>query len=1186
MGGDGAEDGCRRYSALYKTPDAPGLVWYYFIVSTNSITRYYGNNEGSLGGVGLTTFSPPASYQITVYEESPVPEWWKEGMVYQIFVDRFSRGKDWKERFFNAAARERKAGPTRLMQTDWRDAPFLYKDDRGWVTRWPFFGGTLEGVREKLNYLRSLGVTIIYFNPIFEAASNHKYDTADYMKIDPGYGDEGGFKRLIQEAEEYGISIMLDGVFSHTGADSKYFNKYGNYPEIGAWQSQDSPYRSWYRFNHDAEGYECWWGVADLPNVEESDPSYQEYIWGGKDSVIRHWLKAGVMGWRLDVADELPDEFIRNIKTALKETEPEGVLLGEVWEDASNKRSYGMMREYFLGKELDSTMNYPFKAWCMDFALNRVSPADVHARVMNLFENYPREHFYACLNLIGSHDSVRALTALCNPPDEAGMSEWQKQSWRMDGDRRDIAKRRLRLLSLWQMTFPGVPSIYYGDEAGMEGFSDPHNRGTYPWGSEDEELLGWYRIICNLRAEYEIFRNGEFISYGGYANTYAFCRFNANERAIVFLNASSEQYEDVSLRLFSSEILCLELLSGTVLEPEYAAEAVLEFESAQAGKPWASSEGLSMQAGTPDAFWRGVLKRRQRLYGQGKDEDARAGKARMVNLSIEPGGSRVIYIKNTRPEALVMKNARRAAGILCHITSLPSVYGCGDFGSEAYTFCDYLAAAGQRIWQILPLNPTGAAYSPYSSCSAFAGNELLLDLNAFVNEGLLSPEDLPQVEAGSKQADFERALRIKLPLYRKAYAAFNKDDKKFREFCVSAASWLDDYCLYRAISAHFGDASWQDWPKNIRERKSDAMKEYKWRYADEMGFYRFLQYKFAEQWQALKTYANAKNISILGDMPIYVAAHSCDTWVNRDVFLLDDEGRPYKTGGVPPDFFSDDGQNWKNPVFDWKSNKAHGYAWWIERFKRNLQLYDFLRLDHFRGFEACWEIPGEDSTAKNGQWIKGPGKDLFDAVEAALGSLPFLAEDLGYITSNVNDLKNTFAWPGLKVYQFHADEMDLGDVNASGSESAAKSEKTPAYGDYMQVYYTGTHDNNTLAAWVAEQMAADGYYSSVSDSVKYGRGHSGVSDSNSSAHGRRDADAADGVSGEIKTRCKTIIESLYASKAMWVIIPLQDIWFLGGESRMNTPGTVEGNWLWTAHKDAFTSESQISLKRLTEAYAR
>jgi 4-alpha-glucanotransferase len=724
----------------------------------------------------------------------------------------------------------------------------------------------------------------------------------------------------------------------------------------------------------------------------------------------------------------------------------------------------------------------------------------------------------------------------------------------------------------------------------MEGFSDPYNRAAFPWGSEDKELLGWYHIICNLRAEYGIFRHGEFISYGGYAGTYAFCRFNENERAVALLNASGTQHEDISLWLADDETLCLELLSGAVLEPESASTGGdVGADGGQAGK--------GNDADTPDVFLRGAMQYRQgqsgatggrngasqgvggqggSFYGAGQSDatGGHQGAARIVKVRVGPGESRIIYMKRVSPGALAMKGAQRAAGILCHLTSLPSEYGCGGFGDEAYSFCDYLEAAGQKIWQILPLNPAGAAYSPYSSCSAFAGTELLIDPGTLARDGLLAPDDLPPGATGAPKqpgagrssrataaeagagadgaitADFEKAARIKLPLYRKAYAAFDQNDKGFKEFCASASAWLEDYCLYRALSAHFGEAPWQEWPEAIRGREPGALQECRERHAEEIGFYRFLQYQFFTQWKALKAHANAKGITVLGDMPIYVAPHSCDTWVNREIFLLDGEGHPCKTGGVPPDFFSEEGQNWKNPVFDWGRNKASGYAWWIERFRRNLQLYDYLRLDHFRGFDACWEIPGEDSSAKNGCWIKGPGKALFEAVEAALGPLPFLAEDLGYITPNVNDLKNTFAWPGLKVYQFHAGEMDLGD--------AYSPEEPPRYSESMRVYYTGTHDNDTLVGWLAE----DSKESAEADTA---------------AGGKEPAQE-----GTIREQCTEIIEAIYASKAMWAILPLQDVWFLDSGSRMNTPGTVEGNWAWMAGKQAFTAESAAWLKGLAK----
>ncbi|MDR0570694.1 MAG: 4-alpha-glucanotransferase [Clostridiales Family XIII bacterium] len=1123
----------RRYAAEYKTPGCVGLAWYYFIVQSVGITRYYGNNPQNRGGVGAEAFSPPPSYQVTVYEPTEVPAWWKEGLVYQIYVDRFARGQDWKERFFDSIGDEGREGPTRVLQAEWRDAPFLYKDDRGWVMRWPFFGGTLEGVREKLPYLRSLGVTSIYLNPIFEAASSHKYDTGDYMKIDPGYGDEAGFRALAEAAEAAGMSLVLDGVFSHTGADSVYFNKYGNYDSQGAWQSKDSPYRKWYRFDYSAVGYECWWGVADLPNVDETDPDYQEFIVSGEDSVIRHWLRAGARGWRLDVADELPDSFIKNLRAALKETKPDGLLLGEVWEDASNKRSYGVMREYLLGRELDATMHYPFRDFSIDFALNRISPAEVHSRVMSIYENYPRENFYACMNLISSHDRMRVLSVLGEAPDERSLSDWQKQSFRLDCGQRDLARRRMKLLSLWQMAFPGAPHIFYGDEAGVEGYSDPYNRAPFPWGKEDEDLSNWYRIVTGLRAEYDVLRKGGFTSLGGYQHIYAFVRDNPLERVLVFLNPSRSCGEDVEIPVLEGENVFLELLSGGVLAPE------------------------------------------RREGGE------------TLRLSVGPLECRAVYARKAPSGSLTMKDRPRAAGVLLHVTSLPSDTGCGDFGAAAREFCDWLASAGQKIWQILPLTPAGAGHSPYSGCSAFGGNELLLDCAAFVGDGLIGEKDLPKqnltaqalrniIPGGKCLSDFERAATAKRPAYERAFAAFDLSDPEFRAFCEENACWLGDYALHRALTAHFGGTAWQDWPEDIRDRKPEALADYSRRLADSINFHRFLQYQFDRQWRGLRAYARSKGISVLGDMPLYVAADSCDAWARRELFALDGRGRPLKTGGCPPDAFTEDGQNWKTPVFDWKACKADGWRWWIDRFRRNLKLYDFLRLDHFRGFDACWEIPGDDLTAKGGVWIKGPGKELFEAAAAELGPLPFLAEDLGVITSNVEDLKNTFMWPGMRVYQFHADRMALrgrkefealAGAKAAGEATAGAGvpEAREAAGSVMQVYYTGTHDNDALMSWAEEALAPS-------------RREKGAEEGGAPL----DAEAR----AAVKAKCVEIIEGLYGSDAMWVILPLQDVWFLGSQARMNTPGVAEGNWAWAAPKEGFTKESAAFLKDLATTFLR
>ena len=450
------EPGSTRFAIRIKAPAEGTLLWYYFMIrQSDGKMLFYGNNDAEIGGVGRTKDGVPASYQITVYEKDPAPEWYADSIVYQIFPDRFNRGQDWEKRSADARRPEEWIGPTRILQENWNDTPFYTKNELGQVTRWAFFGGTLEGVREKLLYLKSLGVGVLYLNPIFKASSNHKYDTADYKMIDPGFGDEESFKALVQAAENLGISIILDGVFNHTGADSIYFNKYGNYSQTGACQGEKSPYFSWYHFSCFPGEYDSWWGVADLPQTDKNNESYRNFIFGETDSVVRHWMKMGARGWRLDVADELPDEFIGGIRKASDETVGDGVLIGEVWEDASNKISYALRRKYLLGGKLHSVTNYPFRLAGLDFMLGKISAFEFTGRLMSLKENYPPESFSMALNLIGSHDRDRILTLLGDPPND--LSDLQKEFFRLPPEKHDLAKKRLKLLSLIQFTAHGVP---------------------------------------------------------------------------------------------------------------------------------------------------------------------------------------------------------------------------------------------------------------------------------------------------------------------------------------------------------------------------------------------------------------------------------------------------------------------------------------------------------------------------------------------------------------------------------------------------------------------------------------------------------------------------------------------------------------------------------------------------------
>ncbi|ATW28215.1 glycoside hydrolase family 13 protein [Candidatus Formimonas warabiya] len=511
------------FQAEIAAPEDPGWLWYYFVIEKEGMVFYYGNNGEKLGGQGeLWMGSYPPEYQITVYREGPPPpQWFREGIIYQIFADRFFAGS-------GGQALHMKKGC--FIHDRWEDTPVYFQHPYTGAYIFDFFGGNLEGVKEKLPYLKEMGVSIIYFNPIFQSPSNHKYDTGDYHQIDPMLGTNEIFQDLCQRAREMGIQIILDGVFSHTGSDSIYFNKEGNYPDLGAYQSQESPYYPWYRFEEFPRKYDCWWGIETLPNVNEMEPSYREFIIDGPDSVLRYWIKQGAKGWRLDVADELPDEFIAGFRKVMKETDPAAVLIGEVWEDASNKVSYGNWRQYLLGDELDSVMNYPFRNILIHFVLGLKDGWKTHQALMSLSENYPRYHFYTTMNLLGSHDVARILTVLGEAPLESSLPKPEQAMFRLAPEQKELAVRRLKLLCLWQMTFPGVPAVYYGDEAGMEGYDDPLNRGTYPWGKENMELVDWYqRVIC-LRNRYQVLRTGAWFPVYAQGDVYGYVRKITNHR--------------------------------------------------------------------------------------------------------------------------------------------------------------------------------------------------------------------------------------------------------------------------------------------------------------------------------------------------------------------------------------------------------------------------------------------------------------------------------------------------------------------------------------------------------------------------------------------------------------------------------------------------------------------------------
>lgn len=519
------KDMMKHYDITYHTPEYPTVMWYYFVVNQNGQQYYYGNNHKKLGGEGQLS-DKPIPFQITVYEDHYLPPKWLEGKVaYQIFVDRFYNG--------NEMGRIDHPKKNSLIHSHWENDPIYIKDASGNILMWDFFGGNLLGVKKKIPELAALGIDLIYLNPIFKARSNHKYDTGDYHTIDEMFGNEELFKALCDEATRYGIAIILDGVFSHTGSDSKYFNKEGHYPDLGAYQSAESPYYTWYQFDNYPHQYQCWWGVTDLPNVDELNPSYLDFIIHDRDSVLNHWQRCGIKGWRLDVADELPDPFIKAFKKQLRKNDSEALLIGEVWEDASNKVSYDVQREYLLGSELDSVTNYVFRHVVIEFMLGHIAAMDVKKQLMSLYENYPREHFNSLLNLVGSHDTPRILSVMArNTPI----------------DHRDrIAIRRLKLVALWQILFPGVPCIYYGDEAGLKGEAEPLNRRTYPWGKENKILLDWYKNALKLRKQFNVFQKGDWKPFTFGEDIFGFIREYERQKVIVLINRQWAEQKEVEL---------------------------------------------------------------------------------------------------------------------------------------------------------------------------------------------------------------------------------------------------------------------------------------------------------------------------------------------------------------------------------------------------------------------------------------------------------------------------------------------------------------------------------------------------------------------------------------------------------------------------------------------------------------
>lgn len=491
----------------------------------------------------------------------------------------------------------------------------------------------------------------------------------------------------------------------------------------------------------------------------------------------------------------------------------------------------------------------------------------------------------------------------------------------------------------------------------------------------------------------------------------------------------------------------------------------------------------------------------------------------------------------------------RCSGILLHPTSLPGRYGIGDLGPQAYSFADFLQETGQGIWQVLPLGPTGYGDSPYQCFSAFAGNPLLISPDLLVEEGVLSAADVADVPNFVTGAvDYGPVIKYKASLLHRAFANWQRagnaaQDSAFTGFCESKHSWLDDYALFMALKDAHEGAIWSTWERDIATRQPQAMARWSQTLAEQIVSHKFLQYQFYKQWAALKGYAAERGIRIVGDIPIFVARDSADVWSHPELYYLDEQGNPTVVAGVPPDYFSETGQLWGNPLYRWERMARSGYAWWIERFRATLELVDIVRVDHFRGFEGYWEVPATEETAVRGRWVKGPGADLFVAVENALGKLPIIAEDLGVITPAVEELRDRFEFPGMRILQF-------------GFASDANDPFLPHNYIPNCVVYTGTHDNDTILGWFdtapeKEREAVLAYFGTDGHDLPW-----------------------------------DFIRWLFASVADTAIVPLQEVLSLGTEARMNYPSRLGGNWSWRFQPGSLTPAIRSRLHKLTEIYGR
>lgn len=1156
----------KTYEASFSTK-VLGPSWYVFeVTNSEGVVFYYGPREGCTGGEGCTYENIGPSFQITVYHDRNIrPLWYENSIVYQIFPDRFHRGADWKQRTKTSMAQKRQAGKRTIVKK-W-DTPSTYdRDENNIIQTWQFWGGTLKGIEEKLPYIKDMGFSAIYLNPIFEAFSNHRYDTADYLKIDPMLGDDASFRELCAAAKKLGISIILDGVFNHAGSDSRYFNRFGTYKTPGAYDSKRSKYRDWFLINED-NSYESWWGIGDLPAWNKNHKDYQNFIYG-KGGVIEHWLQLGARGWRLDVADELTDSFIEGIKSAEDRVKTDALLLGEVWEDASHKVAYGAMRKYLCGYELDSVMNYPFREALLGFLRGEWSAAGLAERMESLKENYPPHAFYECLNLLGSHDRERLLTYLVGPQKEE-LSDEERKNYRVPDDKMNEARAKIWLAVLIQMLSPGVPSVYYGDEVGMEGYTDPYNRGPYPWNNPDEAIRTSYRTAIQLRRMFGLATSGELKPFSFGDDVYGFWRLPRNDvdeaKQVKRGNAKheSEEASRDAKNDYPAEALCIlvnrspyerkevriprrgeaadELLHNSGFQladsecivslPQLGASVIYFHNSKALNKPIEPGAGIVAHITSIPTTWTPCPCDTDTSSSQETSEQNRmalnAAKKDDVNKKQGKKQNEKQNIKNIAARNGITKRA------ISSKKNSSNKDAQGTFGPATYRFIDFLEKTGNTYWQVLPLHPTDAYGSPYAGLSALAGNTDLLYLHDFT---------LDEVFSMWKRGTLVKELG-KEETMQAVWRALTK--VKFKEFKQQNDTWLKPYAVFMSIRdsqiksarrklaqltpgkrKHFKNPEaivWQEWPKKYRTYSEELYKEAKLK--KRIEFYEFGQFLFDVQWKAIQSYAHEHGIKIIGDLPMYVSEDSADTWSHPRNFNLDAKGYKTEEAGVPPDSFAPKGQLWGNPTYDWDHLERHDYSWWMARLRREFALYDWVRLDHFVGFQNYFQIPS-GKQPKDGRWLLGPGASLFRRAYEEFGPLPFIAEDLGTITPSVRGLLSQCGFVGMDVAEFYRGDL-----------------RTWYDSVFNKISYTSTHDTNTLLGWAMETFEIPN-------------------------------------KDEVEEVTSQMIDRVLSSAADVVMVPLQDVLILGSEARMNTPGTARGNWKWQAKAEEIEKKQREWANRL------